>query len=263
VVTATTPLWYITRATGLVALVLLTASTALGLLASVRYQRSGWPRFVTAGLHRNASVLACVFTGLHIITTLADGFAPIGLQDVVIPFISAYRPVWLGLGAAAFDLLLALTVTSLIRTRLSYRAWRLVHWTSYLCWPVAVLHGLGTGTDTRVRWVLVLTLGCVAVVAGLLGWRLAYGWPANATARLAGALALVLALVAGGAWLAAGPLQPGWARRAGTPPSLLSGHGRTAAVGHGVPSPGTGPPGGHGVALRHGVTAIRAGASAR
>ena len=215
-VTSSTPLWYITRATGLVALVLLTASMALGLLSSVRYQSRGWPRFVTAGLHRNASLLACAFTGVHIITTLADGFVPIRLQDVVIPFISAYRPLWLGLGAIAFDLLLALTVTSLLRTRMSYRTWRLVHWTAYLCWPVAVLHGLGTGSDTPVRWVLLLTLVCVAVVAGLLGWRLAYGWPSHPAARLLGALALVLALVAGGAWLPAGPLQPGWAQRAGT-----------------------------------------------
>ena len=216
VVTSSTPFWFITRATGLVALVLLTASMALGLLAAVRYQSRRWPRFVTAGLHRNASVLACAFTAVHIITTLADGFVPIRLQDVVIPFISAYRPVWLGLGAIAFDLLLALTVTSLIRTRLSYRAWRLAHWTAYLCWPVAVLHGLGTGSDTPVRWVLALTLGCVAVVAGLLGWRLAYGWPSHPAARLLGALAMVLALIAGGAWLTAGPLHPGWAQRAGT-----------------------------------------------
>ena len=216
VVTSSTPFWFITRATGLVALVLLTTSMALGLLASVRYQSHRWPRFVTAGLHRNASVLACAFTAVHIITTLADGFVPIRLQDIVIPFISAYRPIWLGLGAIAFDLLLALTVTSLIRTRLSYRAWRLVHWAAYLCWPVAVLHGLGTGTDTPVRWVLVMTLGCVAVVAGLAGWRLASGWPSLPAARLLGALALVLALIAGGAWLAAGPLHPGWAQRAGT-----------------------------------------------
>jgi predicted ferric reductase len=223
VVNSSTPLWYITRATGLVALVLLTASMALGLLASVRYASRGWPRFVTAGLHRNASVLACAFTCVHIITTLADSFVPIRLQDVVIPFISAYRPVWLGLGAIAFDLMLALTVTSLIRTRLSYRIWRLVHWAAYLCWPIAVLHGLGTSSDTPVRWVLLLTLGCVAVVAGLLGWRLACGWPSHPAARLMGALALLLALIAGGAWLTAGPLHPGWARRAGTPPSLLGG----------------------------------------
>jgi predicted ferric reductase len=224
-----TPLWYATRATGLVALVLLTASMALGLLSSVRYQRPGWPRFVTEGLHRNLTLLALVFTCIHVATTLADSYAPIRVQDVVIPFISAYRPLWLGLGAIAFDLLLALIITSLLRTRMGYRSWRLVHWTSYLCWPVAVLHGLGTGTDTTVTWVLGLTLACVAVIAGLVAWRLAYGWPSHAAARLLGALTLVLTLVAGGAWLAAGPLKPDWALRSGTPPSLI--HGGTPAAG--------------------------------
>jgi predicted ferric reductase len=221
VINSSTPLWYLTRATGLVALVLLTASMALGLLSSVRYQRPALPRFVTAGLHQNSSLLALAFTGIHVVTTLADSYAPVRVQDVVIPFISAYRPLWLGLGAIAFDLMLALTVTSLARTRLSYRSWRLVHWGSYLAWPVAVLHGLGTGSDTPVRWVLALTAACVALIAALTGWRLAYGWPSHAAARLAGALALVLALIAGGAWLTAGPLQPGWARRAGTPPQLI------------------------------------------
>ena len=223
VINSSTPLWYTTRATGLVALVLLTASMALGLLSSVRYQRADWPRFVTAGLHRNASLLALAFTAIHVATTLADSYAPVHVQDVVIPFISAYRPLWLGLGAIAFDLMLALTVTSLVRTRMSYRSWRLVHWSSYLCWPVAVLHGLGTGSDTPVRWVLGLTVACVALIAALTAWRLGYGWPSHAAARLLGALALLLTLIAGGAWLTAGPLQPGWARRAGTPSQLING----------------------------------------
>jgi len=226
VVNSSTPLWYLTRATGLVALVLLTASMALGLLSSVRYQRPAWPRFVTAGLHQNTALLALAFIAIHVVTTLADSYAPVRVQDVVIPFISAYRPLWLGLGAVAFDLMLALIVTSLVRTRLSYRSWRLVHGGSHLAWPVAVLHGLGTGSDTPVRWVLAVTVACVALIAALTGWRLAYGWPSHAGARLAGALALVLALIAGGAWLTAGPLQPGWARRAGTPPQLIHG-GRT------------------------------------
>jgi predicted ferric reductase len=229
VVTSSTPLWYVTRATGLVALVLLTASVALGLLSSVRYERPGWPRFLTAGLHRNVSLLALVFTGIHIVTTLADSYAPIQVQDVVIPFISAYRSLWLGFGAVAFDLLVALIVTSLLRTRMSYRTWRLVHWGSYLCWPVAMLHGLGTGSDTTVRWVLALTVACVAVIAGLTAWRLHYGWPSHAGARVAGAVALVVALIAGGVWLGAGPLQPGWARRAGTPSNLLG--GKTSSTG--------------------------------
>jgi len=216
VVTSKTWLWYATRATGLVALVLLTASVALGLLYVVRWQRPGWPRFVTAGLHRNVSGLACAVVVVHIATTLADGFVPIYLQDAFLPFGSAYRPLWLGLGAVSFDLMLALIVTSVLRTRMSHRAWRAVHWAAYLCWPAAVVHGLGTGTDTPVRWVLLLTLACVAVIAGLLGWRLAYGWPDHAAARVAAGLTLVLALLAGLAWLTAGPLAPNWAHRAGT-----------------------------------------------
>ena len=266
VVNSSTPLWYLTRATGLVALVLLTASMALGLLSSVRYQRPAWPRFVIVGLHRNASLLALVFTGLHIVTTLADSYAPIKVQDVVIPFISAYRPLWLGLGTVAFDLMIALIITSLVRTRISYRSWHLVHWSSYLCWPVAVLHGLGTGSDTPVTWVLGLTVGCVALIAGLTGWRLGYGWPTHAIARLAGALVIVLALIAGGAWLADGPLQPGWARRSGTPPSLITGGTRAAArreapaasgppPGSAPPAPpGSAPPGSHHRAQHHGLS---------
>jgi predicted ferric reductase len=234
VVTSASPLWYTTRATGLVAMVLLTISMAAGLLSSAGYQRPGLPRFVTIGLHRNASLLALAFTAVHIVTTVTDSFVSIPVQDAFIPFISGYRPLWLGLGAIASDLMIALTVTSLARTRMSYRAWRLVHGTSYACWPVALLHGLGTGTDTPVRWVLVLTLACVAAVAVLIGWRLAAGWPQHAAARAAGAVALVAALVAGGAWLAGGPLRPGWSRRAGTPPALL---------GHAAARPGPRAPG--------------------
>jgi predicted ferric reductase len=234
VVNSSTPLWYLTRATGLVALVLLTASMALGLLSSVKYQRPAWPRFVTAALHRNASLLALAFTVIHIVTTLADSYAPIRVQDTVIPFISAYRPLWLGLGTIAFDLMLALAITSLLRTRMRYRTWLLVHWSAYLCWPVAVLHGLGTGSDTPVNWVLGLTLACVGLIAVLTAWRLAYGWPSHAAARLAGALVLVVALVVGGAWLAAGPLQPGWARRSGTPARLLNGGAQPTAPARGT-----------------------------
>jgi predicted ferric reductase len=221
VVTSSTPLWYTTRATGLVAMVLLTASMALGLLSSVGYQRPGLPRFVTVGLHRNASLLALAFTAIHVVTTILDGFVHIPVQDAFVPFISGYRPLWLGLGAIASDLLIALIITSLLRSRMGYRTWRLVHWTSYACWPVALVHGLGTGTDTQVRWVLLLTLLCVAVITGLASWRLAAGWPSHPVARLAGALTLVLALAAGGAWLSAGPLRPGWAQRAGSPASPL------------------------------------------
>jgi predicted ferric reductase len=216
VVTSSTPLWYATRATGLVALVLLTASMALGLLSSVRFQRPAWPRFVTLGLHRNLALLALGFTAVHVLTTVLDSFVSIPLQDAFIPFISSYRPIWVGLGAIALDLMLALIITSLLRTRMGLRSWRIVHWTAYLCWPVAVLHGLGTGTDTPVRWVLILTACCVLAVAGLTVWRLTVVWPSRPVASTAGVVLVVMTLIAGGAWLRAGPLAPHWSARSGT-----------------------------------------------
>ena len=174
VVTSKTWLWYLTRATGLVALVLLTASMALGLLSAVRWQRPGWPRFVTAGLHRNVSAAGAARSSWCTSSPRwPTGSCRSSIQDAVLPFGSAYRPLWLGLGAASFDLMLALIVTSLLRTRMSYRTWRALHWTAYLCWPAAVVHGLGTGTDTPVRWVLLLTLACVAAdrrAASAGGW---------------------------------------------------------------------------------------------
>jgi methionine sulfoxide reductase heme-binding subunit len=216
VVTSSTPLWYTTRATGLVALVLLTAAMAAGLLSSVRFERRNWPRFVTLSLHRNLSLLALAFTVLHVLTTVLDSFVSIPLQDAFIPFIGTYRPFWLGLGAISFDLMLALIVTSLVRARMGLRSWRLVHWSAYACWPIAVLHGLGTGTDTPVRWVLALTAGCVLVVVVLTLWRLALSWPQRPGWVTAGMVLVLLTVVAGGAWLQAGPLAPHWSIRSGT-----------------------------------------------
>jgi sulfoxide reductase heme-binding subunit YedZ len=177
VVTAATPLWYTTRATGLVAMVLLTISMACGLLSGAGYQRPGLPRFVTIGLHRNSSLLALAFTAVHVVTTVADGFVRIPVQDAFIPFIGSYRPLWLGLGAIASDLMLALIVTSLLRSRMSYRTWRALHWSAYACWPVALAHGLGIGTDTPVHWVLALTAACAGVVIAATAWRLAAAGP--------------------------------------------------------------------------------------
>lgn len=234
VVTPTSPLWYTTRATGLVALVLLTISVVLGVLTSVRFAGPRWPRFVTIGLHRNMSLLVATFVLLHVVTTVTDPFASIHWSDAIVPFVSSYRPLWLGLGTVAFDLLIAVTVTSLLRTRLSHRAWRLVHWSAYLCWPVAVVHGLGTGTDTAQSWVLGVTAVCAAAVVAALAWRLGAGWPRNPAPRIAASGGVLVALIGCGAWLVQGPLHPGWARRSGTPPALLA-HSASQA------GPGSGP----------------------
>src|SRR6476660_6581081 len=92
-------LWFATRGFGVVSLLLLTAIVVLGVAGATRWRSTRWPRFVVAGLHRNLSLLVLVFIALHVLTTVADGFAPISLLNAVLPFSSPYRPVWLGLGA--------------------------------------------------------------------------------------------------------------------------------------------------------------------
>ena len=104
---------------------------------------------LTVALHRNISLLAVTFTALHVVTTVTDPYASINVVSAVLPFTSPYRRIWLGLGAVAFDLLLAVLITSLFRVRVGLRAWRLVHWAGYLCWPVALIHAIGTGRTAR------------------------------------------------------------------------------------------------------------------
>jgi predicted ferric reductase len=231
--TSSQALWYLTRGSGLVALVLLTGSMALGIAQFERWLGPTGQRFVVTQVHRNVSLLAVVFLGVHVATTVVDGFAPITWLDAVVPFASPYRSLWLGFGALALDLLLAVTVTSLLRTHMSYPAWRAVHWTAYLCWPLAFVHGLGTGSDARVGWVQLLDVVCLAVVVAAVVWRLAVGWRPHAPARAAAAATTVALLLLVGGWAWAGPLRDGWAQKAGTPSSLLgtSGAGTTTGTG--------------------------------
>jgi methionine sulfoxide reductase heme-binding subunit len=223
------PLWYATRATGVVALLLLTGTVILGIAGVARLDTPRWPRLLTAGLHRSMSLLAVAFVGAHVLTTVLDTYAPIGWISVIVPFTSPYRTLWLSLGTIAFDLLLAVVITSLLRVRLGYRSWRAVHWLGYASWPIALWHGLGTGTDSKLPWLLALDAVCVAAVTGALAWRLSLrqGRPG----RLAAVLACAALPLVTTAFVAAGPLQPGWARRAGTPVTLLAGTARS------VPAP--------------------------
>lgn len=214
--------WYLARGTGAVSLVLLTAIVVLGILGPLRVTGGRWPRFAIDTLHRDLSLLAVALLLIHIVTSVLDSFVSISLTAAVIPFLSSYRPLWLGLGTVAFDLILALIITSLVRRRLGYRTWRFVHWFAYLSFPVAVLHGLGTGSDAKLWWMLLLTTVCVAAVVIATCLRITLAEGGSRELRVP-AFTLALVVPVGLAVFAlVGPLAHGWASRAGTPTKLLT-----------------------------------------
>ncbi|HEX3565783.1 MAG TPA: ferric reductase-like transmembrane domain-containing protein [Acidimicrobiales bacterium] len=217
-----TALWYLTRASGLVSLVLLSATVVLGIVASVGWTTERWPRFLSQSMHRNLSLFCIGFVALHVVTTVADGYVPIGFLDAVIPFQTPYRPLWVGFGALTLDLLLAVAITSGLRKQIGVRAWRGVHWLAYLCWPIALLHGLGSGSDTRLSLALLVNVICVVAVVAAVGWRLVTGRTFSPGRRIVAAVVGALGLTAIGITAALGPLRPGWSHRAGTSPALLT-----------------------------------------
>jgi sulfoxide reductase heme-binding subunit YedZ len=167
-------LWYLNRSTGLVLLVLLTATTVLGVLAMGGTPGRGLPRFVTQALHRNLALVSVVALAAHVLTAVADTFVDIRWWHALVPVGATYEPLWLGLGTLALDLILVVVVTSLLRTRLGYRTWRGIHGLSWLAWVLAVAHTSGIGTDVRdgSGWAVLPTLLCVLAVAAAAGLRL-------------------------------------------------------------------------------------------
>ena len=166
-----TVLWYAARGAGIVTLVLLTGVLVLGIVSAMRWQTATWPRFLTTGFHRNLALATLIFLAVHIVTAVVDPFTALGWQAALIPFSTSYRRLWLGLGVVAVYLLLAIVLTSLLRPLFAHRAWRTVHWLSYLMWPVAVIHGVGTGTDPWFAWMLVIEAVCIGSVVAAVAWR--------------------------------------------------------------------------------------------
>lgn len=166
---STEQLWYLARGSGVVSLIMLTVVVALGIGTRSGRSFAGLPRLVVASVHRSAGLLALVFLAVHIGTLLFDPYAQLRLVNLVLPFTSAYRPLWVGLGAIALDLMIAIVITSLLRERIGRGVWKAVHWLAYALWPVALAHGLGAGSDRSTIWLLGIDTACVLVVLGVAG----------------------------------------------------------------------------------------------
>lgn len=223
-------LWYLTRATGIVALVLLTATVVIGVVASVGWTTERWPRFLSQTVHRNLSLFCLGFVAVHVVSTVSDGYVPIGFADAFVPFLTPYRPIWVGLGALAFDLLLAVMITSALRHRIGFASWRFVHWLAYLCWPIAMFHSLGSGSDASLSLVLLIDALCAAAVLSALAWRVVTGRTFAFGRRAAAAVGAVIISLGLVVFAALGPLRPGWSLRAGTSTALLAQLARRNAV---------------------------------
>lgn len=164
--------WYLMRGTGIVSLLFLTVVAALGVATSTRMRPRGLPLYVTTTVHRNAALLAVVFLAVHVAAAVVDPDAAVQLTAVLVPFTAHWAPFWIGLGALALDLVVALVLTSLARRRLPYPLWRRIHWAAYAAWPLALAHGLGAGTDRGTEWLRVVDALCVGLVGAALAWRL-------------------------------------------------------------------------------------------
>ncbi|WP_216893304.1 ferric reductase-like transmembrane domain-containing protein [Nocardia alni] len=168
-------LWAFGRGSGIAALVVLTVALAAGIAA-----RSGravlLPRTGLAEFHRGAAISATALVGLHVLSLLIDPHAQLRLIDVLVPFAGSYRPMWLGLGTVAVDLLAAIMISALLRRRIGPRAFRLVHWATYLLWPVALVHAVGAGSDNTQPWLLAVVVTCVCTIAAAVLWRMSSGF---------------------------------------------------------------------------------------
>jgi methionine sulfoxide reductase heme-binding subunit len=168
----TPALWFVSRASGLALLALLSVVMVLGVATRTGSTPRRMPRFVWPELHRTLALFSVAFLILHVVTAIMDPYVSIGWAATVLPFTSGYRVLAVGLGTLAVDLGGAVLLTSLIRGRLRYRAWRAVHWLAYLAWPVAFVHSLTAGHDLRIWWVALIELGCAAAMATTILARL-------------------------------------------------------------------------------------------
>jgi sulfoxide reductase heme-binding subunit YedZ len=185
VIALTTPyLWYTTRATGIITMLLFTGVVALGTLVANRVGGTFIGRFEINEVHRSLTMVAMVFLVIHIVTTVLDSFVSTGLISAVVPMTSAYKRIPVALGAVAFDLILAVWISSLLKLRIKNETWRFLHWFSWLAYAISLVHGYLSGTDAHHGMGMLLVIGCAGFVALAALWRF-LGRPTRAAGRTA------------------------------------------------------------------------------
>jgi len=197
--------WYAARAAGITAYLLLSGVVLLGLTMAAKLPLARWPRFTLEDVHRFGGLLVGSFVTIHVVTVAIDSWLPFTLQSLIVPFTSRYRPLWVGLGIAAAELLVSLAVTNHYRRKLRYTFWRRAHYLNFAVWSAATVHGIGSGTDRSSPWALAVYAAAVSAVSAAVVWRAAHvrlGSRTIPAATVAAALATLLVV-----GLGTGPFQ--------------------------------------------------------
>jgi methionine sulfoxide reductase heme-binding subunit len=200
--------WYAARAGGIAAYILLTLNVSIGLLMTGKKTMKHWPRFALEDVHRFTGILTGTFVVVHVVTVAIDAYLPFSLVSLAVPFVATYRPIWIGLGIVAAEMLLALAFTNHYRnTKLSYRSWRRVHYANFAVWTAATFHSIGSGTDRSTTWLLTVDAVAVGTVCALTTWRILRRADVRAAAIRAVPLLAGAASIAIVTSLALGPLR--------------------------------------------------------
>jgi len=169
--------WDAARSAGFASYLLLWASMVTGMAVHLRFRAAGGPLTVLLELHRVTSVLALSFVAAHVLGLLVDPVVRFSMLDAVAPFTSDYRPLQVGAGTIAEWLLVAVLATTATAARLPYAAWRRVHFLSFPCFALALVHGITSGTSTGNTLALSLYTATAAALAAMLVVRVAgRGW---------------------------------------------------------------------------------------
>lgn len=163
-----TVLWILGRATGMVGVILLSLAAAMGLALSMKASSPRFPRWLTTDLHRYVTILAVVVSVVHLVVLWLDSQSGLSALSLVIPFISAWDPVAVGIGVLGLEITLVVWLTTRLRDRMGYRLWQVIHRTASVGWVLVIAHGLMAGTDTRAAWAIVTYAACAGMVMGLM-----------------------------------------------------------------------------------------------
>ena len=165
--------WDVARAGGFTAYALLTLAVVEGLALSLRWQTNRWPRIINAELHNFLTLLAVIFTGIHIFAVAIDPYTAFGLNEILVPLASHYRPLWMAFGIVALYLGLAIGLSTWLRPRIGYAWWRRLHVLTLVLYGLVTVHGIFTGTDTRTWWAVGIYAASLVAVGIPLAYRLA------------------------------------------------------------------------------------------